>query len=167
MATSPQEPARSENVPKPDPAPQPVPAGEAAGNVNMRSRLDILETRISTLDGFREMSLQQFVASMEEVEHKLSLIAQSIVDICNTMLLVNKGVHARSYYDIIDQCQKFRLLPKGLTERLARDLVLVDGGVSNVQASEILQIHENMAETIRTFRLFHQHVMGMMDGAGS
>ena len=140
-----------------------VPYYEAAGKPDLPVRLSLLQGRIETLNDFKSLSLAEFVDQIQDIEHTLALIAQSIMDICNSLLLEKHGVEAKSYYDIIDKCERRKILPQKLTQRLSRDLVLVDSGLPEIQASEVLEIHENIGETIRTFQLFHQHVLGLND----
>ncbi|MFW6255861.1 MAG: hypothetical protein ACOC54_03490 [Candidatus Sumerlaeota bacterium] len=141
----------------------PIDQRESAGKVNMQVRLRMLDSRLDALKDFRKMDLQQFIDAINDVEHTLSLSAQSIIDICNNLLLEKKKIQAKSFYDIIDKCQHYKLLPPKLTERLARDLVLLDGGHNEIQASEVLELHENLEETLYTFRLFREHVEGMLE----
>jgi hypothetical protein len=125
-------------------------------------KLNLMQKRLQSLGSFERLSLEEFTDSVPGLERLLPLLAQSSVDICYTLLLDRTGAVPRSYYDLIDCCEKKRILPTGLVRRLCRQLVLIDTGFQ-IERTELAQMHRGMRETGRVFRQFLEHVKGSVE----
>jgi uncharacterized protein YutE (UPF0331/DUF86 family) len=129
-------------------------------------KLNLLEKRLLSLDGFERLPFEEFRDSLPGLERLLPLLAQSSVDICYSLLLDKAGAVPRSYYDLIDTCEKKGILPTGLVRRLCRQLILIDTGF-RLDQDELAQMHRGMGETRRVFHQLLEHVKGVLAARSS
>ena len=126
------------------------------------SKVNLMQKRLESLNGFERLSYQDFEDSLPGLGRLLPLLAQSSVDICCTLLLDSTGAVPRSYYHLIESCERKGILPTGLVRRLCRQLVLINAGF-DLDRAELRQMHRGMPETSRVFRQFLEHVKGTVE----
>jgi len=130
------------------------------------AKLSLMQKRLQSLGSFEHLSFLDFENSLPGLGRLLPLLAQSSVDICCTLLLDKTGAIPRSYYHLIESCEKRGILPTGLVRRLCRQLVLINSGFE-IERSDLMEMHRGMPETTSVFRQFLEHVKGSLEARSS
>lgn len=119
-----------------------------------------LSERLTLVEAMADLSLQEFEQQSTLYKERMLAVGQSVVDICHTILMEHTGEIAHSFYSIIDQCERLRILPTSLVAPLAALLVVVDRRVGHRSNESIHEMHQEVRANCRVFRRFLVHVEG-------
>lgn len=117
-------------------------------------KITLLEARLKSIDDFINLSVTEFIERLPGFERLMPLLAQSITDVCHTLVRHHADSAPRSLVDIVSACEKYGLFPAPFVRSLAQQLVVIDNGYERIDANDLLQIQKDLPETTRVFREF-------------
>ena len=140
----------------PEESGKPIPSKEKLFTTDrvLRDKIDLMAARLKCLNPFDCLSPDEFLEQIPGFSRLMPLLAQSVIDIGDSLLRRYTTELPHSYYDIIDSCEQRGILPASLVEPLARQLVLIEQGFEKVEVNTMKEMHRALPRITRTFEEF-------------